>query len=48
MCASMYGINDGYLAREEELLVLCQVDTKAKLVEIQVIANVKGVDMVQI
>ncbi|XP_010934495.1 uncharacterized protein [Elaeis guineensis] len=46
--ASAYGIDDGYLARvEEELLVMCQVETAAGLAEIELIAGVEGVDVVQ-
>ncbi|XP_038972994.1 2-keto-3-deoxy-L-rhamnonate aldolase-like [Phoenix dactylifera] len=46
--ASAYGIDDGYLARvDEELLVMCQVETAAGLAEIEAIAGVEGVDVVQ-
>ncbi|XP_038988033.1 2-keto-3-deoxy-L-rhamnonate aldolase-like [Phoenix dactylifera] len=46
--ASTYGIDDGYLARaDEELLVMCQVETAAGLAEIEAIAGVEGVDVVQ-
>ncbi|KAG1359219.1 2-keto-3-deoxy-L-rhamnonate aldolase-like [Cocos nucifera] len=46
--ASAYGIDDGYLARvEEELLVMCQVETAAGVAEIEAIAAVEGVDVVQ-
>ncbi|XP_038977607.1 2-keto-3-deoxy-L-rhamnonate aldolase-like [Phoenix dactylifera] len=46
--ASAYGIDDGYLARvDEELLVMCQVETAAGVAEIEVIAGVEGVDVVQ-
>ncbi|XP_008803063.2 2-keto-3-deoxy-L-rhamnonate aldolase-like [Phoenix dactylifera] len=46
--ASAYGIDDGYLARvEEELLVMCQVETTAGVAEIEAIAAVEGVDVVQ-
>ncbi|XP_008780222.3 2-keto-3-deoxy-L-rhamnonate aldolase-like [Phoenix dactylifera] len=46
--ASAYGIDDGYLAWvDEELLVMCQVETAAGLAEIEAIAGVEGVDVVQ-
>lgn len=46
--ASAYGIDDGYLARvEEELLVMCQVETTAGVAGIEAIAAVEGVDVVQ-
>ncbi|XP_038974861.1 uncharacterized membrane protein At1g16860-like [Phoenix dactylifera] len=46
--ASAYGIDDGYLARvDEELLVMCQVGMAAGLAEIEVIAGIEGVDVVQ-
>ncbi|WOL13121.1 hypothetical protein Cni_G21890 [Canna indica] len=46
--ASAYGLDDGYLARcEEELLVMCQVESADAAPEIEAIANVDGVDVVQ-
>ncbi|XP_038984434.1 2-keto-3-deoxy-L-rhamnonate aldolase-like [Phoenix dactylifera] len=46
--ASAYGIDNGYLARvDEELLVMCQVETAAGLVKIEAITGVEGVDVVQ-
>ncbi|XP_038982193.1 5-keto-4-deoxy-D-glucarate aldolase-like [Phoenix dactylifera] len=45
---SAYGIDNGYLAQvDEELLVMCKVETAARLAEIKAIASVEGVDVVQ-
>ncbi|KAK1304487.1 hypothetical protein QJS10_CPB11g00650 [Acorus calamus] len=45
--ASRYGIDDGYLEHyEEELLILCQVETETGVNEIGAIAAVDGVDCV--
>lgn len=46
--ASAYGLDDGYLARcEEELLVMCQVESADAVSEIEAIAAVEGVDVIQ-
>ncbi|XP_072980250.1 uncharacterized protein [Typha angustifolia] len=46
--ASGYGIDDGYLARcEEDLLVMCQVETPSGLAQVEEISAVEGVDVVQ-
>lgn len=46
--ASAYGIDDGYLSRcEEDLLIMVQVETAAGLSQIEAIAGVEGVDCVQ-
>ncbi|KAG6509211.1 hypothetical protein ZIOFF_034602 [Zingiber officinale] len=46
--ASAYGLEDGYLARcVEELLVMCQVESVDAVSEIEAIAAVEGVDVIQ-
>ncbi|KAF9616432.1 hypothetical protein IFM89_029686 [Coptis chinensis] len=46
--ASNYGINDGYLANyEEELLIMCQVESEEGVKKIEEIAAVDGVDCIQ-
>ncbi|KAL0326714.1 UNVERIFIED_CONTAM: 4-hydroxy-2-oxovalerate aldolase [Sesamum angustifolium] len=46
--ASDYGINEGYLSNyEEELLVMCQVESEDGAKKIEEIANVDGVDCIQ-
>ncbi|KAG0484807.1 hypothetical protein HPP92_008700 [Vanilla planifolia] len=46
--ASAYGIDDGYVDRcEEDLLVMCQVESVAAVSEIEAIAAVEGVDCLQ-
>ncbi|KAL0409215.1 UNVERIFIED_CONTAM: 4-hydroxy-2-oxovalerate aldolase [Sesamum radiatum] len=46
--ASDYGINEGYLNNyEEELLVMCQVESEDGAKKIEEIANVDGVDCIQ-
>ncbi|XP_073011546.1 uncharacterized protein [Typha latifolia] len=46
--ASAYGMDDSYLARcEEETLIMIQVETAAAVAEIEAIAAVDGVDVVQ-
>ncbi|KAJ8497500.1 hypothetical protein OPV22_008052 [Ensete ventricosum] len=46
--ASAYGLDDGYLTRcEEEILVMCQVEAFDAVAEIEAIAAVEGVDVVQ-
>ncbi|XP_068651298.1 uncharacterized protein [Aristolochia californica] len=46
--ASRYGIDDGYLENyKNELLIMCQVETKEGVEKIEEIAEVEGVDCVQ-
>ncbi|KAK2664357.1 hypothetical protein Ddye_002931 [Dipteronia dyeriana] len=46
--ASGYGINEGYLSNyEEELLIMCQVESEDAVKKIEEIAAVDGVDCVQ-
>ncbi|XP_039134438.1 5-keto-4-deoxy-D-glucarate aldolase [Dioscorea cayenensis subsp. rotundata] len=46
--ASGYGIDDGYLSRyEEDLLIMVQVETAAGVSQIEAIAGIEGVDCVQ-
>ncbi|KAG9452629.1 hypothetical protein H6P81_005533 [Aristolochia fimbriata] len=46
--ASRYGIDDGYLENyKNELLIMCQVETKDGVEKIDEIAEVEGVDCVQ-
>lgn len=46
--ASGYGIDDGYLSRcEDELFIMCQVETAKGVQRIEEIANVDGVDCIQ-
>ncbi|PKA66320.1 hypothetical protein AXF42_Ash007017 [Apostasia shenzhenica] len=46
--ASAYGIDDGYLARcEEDLLIMCQIESAGAVTEIEAIAAVDGVDCLQ-
>ncbi|KAI3961392.1 hypothetical protein MKW92_045623 [Papaver armeniacum] len=46
--ASNYGINDGYLTNyEDELLIMCQVESEEGVKKIEDIAKVDGVDCVQ-
>ncbi|MQL92616.1 hypothetical protein Taro_025244 [Colocasia esculenta] len=46
--ASGYGIDDGYLEHyEEELLIMCQVETQKGVREVEAIAAVDGVDCIQ-
>ncbi|CAN6461963.1 unnamed protein product [Victoria cruziana] len=46
--ASRYGIDDGYLGRcEEELLVMCQIETENAVKKVDEIAAVDGVDCLQ-
>ncbi|PIA48833.1 hypothetical protein AQUCO_01300032v1 [Aquilegia coerulea] len=46
--ASNYGINDGYLTNyEEELLIMCQVESEEGVKKIEEIAAVDGVDCIQ-
>lgn len=46
--ASGYGTNDGYLTNyEEELLIMCQVESEEAVKNIEAIAAVDGVDCVQ-
>lgn len=46
--ASNYGLNDGYLGRyEEELLIMCQIETEEGVKKAEEIAGVDGVDCVQ-
>lgn len=46
--ASAYGIDDGYLERvEDELFIMCQVETAAGVEQIEGIAGIEGVDCVQ-
>lgn len=43
VCTSVYGIDDGYLAQEEEeLLVLYQVEIVAGLAKIETIIDLRG------
>ncbi|KAF0924380.1 hypothetical protein E2562_010055 [Oryza meyeriana var. granulata] len=46
--ASAYGLDDSYLSRcEDETLIICQVETAAGIAEVDAIAAVDGVDVVQ-
>ncbi|XP_068635041.1 uncharacterized protein [Aristolochia californica] len=46
--ASRYGIDDGYLENyKNELLIMCQVETKEGVEKIEEIAKVEGVDCLQ-
>lgn len=46
--ASNYGINEGYLSNyEEELLIMCQVESEEGVKKIDEIAAVDGVDCIQ-
>ncbi|KAJ0968425.1 hypothetical protein J5N97_025342 [Dioscorea zingiberensis] len=46
--ASAYGVDDGYLSRcEEDLLIMVQVETTVGVSEIEAIVGVEGVDCVQ-
>ncbi|KAL6846724.1 hypothetical protein ACP4OV_024172 [Aristida adscensionis] len=46
--ASAYGLDDAYLSRcEDDTLVICQVETAAGVAEVDAIAAVDGVDVVQ-
>ncbi|XP_031482121.1 uncharacterized protein LOC116252160 [Nymphaea colorata] len=46
--ASRYGIDDDYLSRcEEELLVMCQIETEDAVKKVEEIAAVEGVDCLQ-
>lgn len=46
--ASAYGIDDGYLSRiEDDLLIMCQVESAKGVENIEEIANVEGVDCIQ-
>ncbi|GJM99321.1 hypothetical protein PR202_ga16411 [Eleusine coracana subsp. coracana] len=46
--ASNYGLDDSYLSRcEDETLIMCQVETAAGIAEVEAIAAVDGVDVVQ-
>lgn len=46
--ASGYGVDDEYLEDfEEELLIMCQVETEEGIREIDAIAAVDGVDCIQ-
>ncbi|KAK4423123.1 4-hydroxy-2-oxovalerate aldolase [Sesamum alatum] len=46
--ASAYGINEGYLSNyEEELLIMCQVESEDGAKKIEEIASVDGVDCIQ-
>jgi 2-keto-3-deoxy-L-rhamnonate aldolase RhmA len=46
--ASAYGFDDSYLSRcEDDTLVICQVETATAIAEIDAIAAVDGVDVVQ-
>ncbi|OVA14755.1 Aldehyde-lyase domain [Macleaya cordata] len=46
--ASNYGINDGYLTNyEDELLIMCQVESEEAVKKIEEIAKVDGVDCIQ-
>ncbi|XP_015696430.2 4-hydroxy-2-oxovalerate aldolase [Oryza brachyantha] len=46
--ASVYGLDDSYLSRcEDDTLIICQVETAAGIAEVDAIAAVDGVDVVQ-
>ncbi|CAA7391927.1 unnamed protein product [Spirodela intermedia] len=46
--ASCYGIDDDYLEHyEEELLIMCQVETEKAAMDVEAIAAVEGVDCIQ-
>ncbi|KAJ4774788.1 2-keto-3-deoxy-L-rhamnonate aldolase [Rhynchospora pubera] len=46
--ASGYGLDDAYVSRcEEELLIMCQVETTTGIKEIEAIAAVEGVNVIQ-
>ncbi|KAG2644749.1 4-hydroxy-2-oxovalerate aldolase-like [Panicum virgatum] len=46
--ASAYGLDDSYLSRcEDDTLIICQVETAAGIAEVEAIAAVDGVDVVQ-
>nr|CAB3457664.1 unnamed protein product [Digitaria exilis] len=46
--ASAYGLDDSYLSRcEDDTLIICQVETAAGIAEVDAIAAVDGVDVVQ-
>ncbi|KAJ1290515.1 hypothetical protein BS78_02G250000 [Paspalum vaginatum] len=46
--ASAYGLDDSYLSRcEDDTLVICQVETASGIAEVDAIASVDGVDVVQ-
>ncbi|XP_047046296.1 2-keto-3-deoxy-L-rhamnonate aldolase-like [Lolium rigidum] len=46
--ASAYGLDDSYVSRcEDDTLIICQVETAAGVAEVEAIAAVEGVDVVQ-
>uniref|UniRef100_A0ACD5XUH7 Uncharacterized protein n=1 Tax=Avena sativa TaxID=4498 RepID=A0ACD5XUH7_AVESA len=46
--ASAYGLDDSYVSRcEDDTLIMCQVETAAGIAEVDAIAAVEGVDVVQ-
>ncbi|KAM0894995.1 hypothetical protein ACQ4PT_024110 [Festuca glaucescens] len=46
--ASAYGLDDSYVSRcEDDTLIICQVETAAGVAEVDTIAAVEGVDVVQ-
>lgn len=46
--ASAYGLDDSYVSRcEDDTLIICQVETAAGVAEVDAIAAVEGVDVVQ-
>ncbi|CAM0952569.1 unnamed protein product [Alopecurus aequalis] len=46
--ASAYGLDDSYVSRcEDDTLIICQVETAAGVAEIDAIAAIEGVDVVQ-
>jgi len=48
VCASAYGLDDGYLSRcEDDLLIMCQVESLKGIENLEAIANVDGVDCIQ-